>query len=131
LYGGRWNSPGRPVVYTAEYASLAMLEILVHLEFTAMMSDYILIRAAFDEALLEIMESKKLPQDWRSYPAPQSLRAVGDQWLEEKRTAVLSVPSVIVPMERLYLFNPLHADFKKIVIGDPQAFPLDTRLRKA
>jgi RES domain-containing protein len=130
LYGGRWNSPGRPVVYTAEHASLAVLEILAHLEFAAIVSDYVLIRAEFDEALLEVVEIKQLPRDWRIYPAPQSLRAIGDQWLEEKRSAVLSVPSVIVPVERLYLFNPLHADFRKIVIAEPQEFPFDTRLRK-
>jgi RES domain-containing protein len=131
LYGGRWNSPGRPVVYTAEHASLAMLEILAHLEFAVIMSDYVLIRAEFDDALDESIEVKNLPQDWRSYPAPQSLREIGDRWLEEKRSAVLSVPSVIAPIERLYLFNPLHADFNKIDIGEPQAFLFDTRLRKA
>jgi len=131
LYGGRWNNPGRPVVYTAEHASLAVLEILAHLEFAASISDYVLFRAEFDEALLELIEPRQLPQDWRSYPAPQSLRAIGDQWLEERRSAVLCVPSVIVPVERLYLFNPLHAQFKKIVIGEPQEFPFDKRLRKA
>jgi len=131
LYGGRWNSPGWPVVYTAEHASLAVLEILAHLEFAEIISDYVLIRAEFDEALLEVIEPKQLPRDWRIYPAPQSMRAIGDQWLEEKRSAVLSVPSVIMPVERLYLFNPLHAEFIKIVIGDPQDFPIDTRLRKA
>jgi len=108
-----------------------VLEILAHLEFAASISDYVLFRAEFDEALLELIEPRQLPQDWRSYPAPQSLRAIGDQWLEERRSAVLCVPSVIVPVERLYLFNPLHAQFKKIVIGEPQEFPFDKRLRKA
>ncbi len=131
LYGGRWNSPGRPVVYTAGHASLAILEILAHLEFAAIISDYVLIRAEFDVALREAIEVENLPQDWRSYPAPQSLHEIGDRWLEEKRSAILSVPSVIVPIERLYLFNPLHADFNNINIGEPQAFPFDNRLRKA
>jgi RES domain-containing protein len=131
LYGGRWNSPGRPVVYTAEHASLAMLEILAHLEFAAIISDYVLIRAEFSDTLQEVIEVKNLRQDWRSYPAPQGLCELGDLWLEEKRSAVLSVPSVIVPIERLYLFNPLHADFNKIAIREPQAFPFDIRLRKA
>ncbi len=30
-FGGRWNSPGVAIVYTAESQSLAALEILVHL----------------------------------------------------------------------------------------------------
>ena len=131
LYGGRWNSPGRPVVYTAEHASLAMLEILAHLEFVVIMSDYVLIQAEFDDALQEVVEGKNLPQDWRSYPAPQALREIGDRWLDERRSAVLSVPSVIVPIEQLYLFNPLHTDFNKITVDELQSFPFDTRLRKA
>ena len=68
LYGGRWNSPGRPAVYTAEHASLAMLEILAHLEFAAIMSDYVLIRAVFDDSLQEEIGEKDLPRDWRTYP---------------------------------------------------------------
>ena len=32
LYGGRWNSPGTAIIYTAESQSLAVLEILVHLD---------------------------------------------------------------------------------------------------
>lgn len=131
LYGGRWNSPGRPVVYTAEHASLAMLEILAHLEFTAIMVDYVLIRAEFEGSLLEEIEEKDLPQDWRTYPAPQYLREIGDRWLEEQRSVVLSVPSVIVPIERLYLFNPLHTDFSRIIIGKAQKIPFDRRLQKS
>jgi len=32
IYGGRWNSPGVPVVYTATHLSLALLEQLVHVD---------------------------------------------------------------------------------------------------
>jgi RES domain-containing protein len=77
------------------------------------------------------MDVKDLPKDWRIYPAPQSLCTIGDRWLDEMRSAILSVPSVIVPMERVYVVNPLHADYKKIKIGEPQDFPFDKRLRKS
>ena len=131
MYGGRWNSPGRPVVYTAENASLAMLEVLAHLEFASMLSNFVLFRSEFEDVLVEKVDPVDLPQDWRTYPAPQSLRKIGDNWLAEIRSAVLAVPSVIVPMERVYLFNPLHADFQAIKIGEAQEFPFDTRLRRA
>ena len=32
LYGGRWNSPGRPLVCAAETAALPVLEVRVHLD---------------------------------------------------------------------------------------------------
>jgi RES domain-containing protein len=129
-HGGRWNSPGTPVVYTAENASLALLEILVQPQATALLPHYVLFRLEFEEGLVEALEEASLPDDWRTYPAPASLRAIGDLWLAEARTAVFSAPSVIVPLERLYLLNPSHPDFARISIGEPQPFPVDPRLLK-
>ncbi|NIS83430.1 MAG: RES domain-containing protein [Anaerolineales bacterium] len=130
VYGGRWNSPGAPMVYTAENASLAVLEILVHLELTSILSNYILFRVEFGEGAVEFIEAATLPEDWQSYPGPNSLRSIGDRWLEERRSVVLSVPSVILPIERLFLLNPLHPDFDEIRIGEPQPFQFDSRLIK-
>jgi len=41
---------------------------------------------------------------------------------------VVSVPSVVVPMERNFLINPAHLDFSKIHIGLSSALKLDRRL---
>ncbi len=30
IYGGRWNRPGTPVIYTSATRSLAALEVIVH-----------------------------------------------------------------------------------------------------
>ncbi|MEW6567705.1 MAG: RES domain-containing protein [Chloroflexota bacterium] len=129
-YGGRWNSPGVLVVYTAEHASLAVLEVLVHLGTAQLLPDYVLFWVEFEDTLVERLDEADLPRDWRSYPAPLSLRAIGDQWVSEARSAVLSVPSAVVPVERLYLLNVQHADFRKVRTGDAQPFPLDPRLQR-
>ncbi|MGH2620305.1 MAG: RES family NAD+ phosphorylase [Anaerolineales bacterium] len=129
-FGGRWNSPGAPVVYTAEHVSLAVLEILVHLQFGSLLQEYVLFRVDFEQTFVEILEVSALPKNWRTYPAPLSLRALGDQWIADSRSAVLSVPSAIVPIERHFLLNPQHADFTRIKVGQSQPFSFDARLLK-
>jgi RES domain-containing protein len=128
--GGRWNSPGTPVVYTAENASLAVLEILVQPQVSGLLPDFVLFRVEFEQDLVETLDDGALPSDWRAYPAPAGLRAIGDAWLADSRSVALSVPSAIVPLERLYLLNPLHSDFPQISIGEQQLFPMDARLMK-
>ena len=41
---------------------------------------------------------------------------------------LLAVPSVIISGEPNYMLNPAHPDFKKIIIGKPEAFTFDPRL---
>ena len=129
-FGGRWHSRGIPVVYTAANASLTVLEMLVHVESSALLQDYVLYRVEFEERLVETLDEGTLPDDWRSYPAPVMLRGIGDQWVADGRSAVLSVPSAIVPLERVFLLNPQHTDFPRIEVSKPQAFPIDPRLLK-
>ncbi len=130
-YGGRWNSRGVPIVYTAENASLAVLELLAHLESDDLMKEYLLYQLGFEETLVESILEGILPHDWRTYPGPAALREIGDRWVDEARSAVLSVPSAIVPAERVFLLNPEHSDFQEIELGEQEQFPLDPRLAKA
>lgn len=125
--GGRWNSRGVPVVYTSSTKSLAALESLVHLN-PPVFFKYVAIRIKFDDALLEIVPAKNLPADWREEPPPPSSKAVGDAWVEEARSAVLALPSVLISGEPNYLLNPAHRDFKKISLGQAEAFAFDPRL---
>ncbi len=128
-YGGRWTSPGVAVVYAAEHASLAVLEVLVHLGSSGQLPSYVIARCEFDPKLSERISAEDLPRDWRVSPPLQSLRAIGDRWAAEGRSAVLDVPSAVLPIERNYLLNPGHPDFKKVVTGEPRAFAFDPRLR--
>ena len=128
LFGGRWNSPGHAAVYTAENVSLAALELLVHLQESSLLASYSLLPATFPASLVQIVAASDLPSGWNSWPPPPALRERGDTWLAAGKSAVLSVPSAVVPAERNYLLNPAHPDFRKVTLGAPQRFAFDPRL---
>ena len=125
--GGRWNSPGVPVVYASEHKSLAVLEMLLHLD-PADVPHYLTFRIEFGDALVERWPLDRLPPRWREEMPARATRLLGDAWLRENRSAVLAVPSVIIPEELNYLLNPGHPDFKRIAIGKPTLFTFDPRL---
>ena len=125
--GGRWNSPGSAVIYTASSLPLAALEVLVHLPRESILPKFVSIPVDFDEGLVTELKVP-LPRDWRDYPAPVSTMTIGDEWLRSKASPVLRVPSVIIPDESNFLLNPAHADFPKLAIGTPKDFWLDPRL---
>lgn len=126
--GGRWNSPGTAVVYASWTASLALLEMLVHLEGSRILESFSLVPLEFDESMVTELEVESLPPDWRAQPAPPSTRTIGDRWVGEARSPVLRLPSVIVAHESNYLLNPDHPRFDEVRIGSPRPFPLDGRL---
>lgn len=126
--GGRWNSPGTPVVYTSQSAALAALEMLVHLGRASILGAYVLIPCTFDGHLVSRLDQKRLPKNWRSYPAPPELQLIGVEWAKNDTSAVLEVPSAIVDTDSNYLLNPQHADFRTIRVMDPQVFEFDLRL---
>jgi len=129
LYGGRWNRKGVPMVYTAGSQSLAMLELLVQDE--PLRARYVMIPATLPKNLkVERIAPDELPADWRSLAARDQLQAIGSDWAKRKSSAVLAVPSSVIPAETNYLLNPLHPSFAKIEIGEPQDFITDRRLKK-
>lgn len=127
-FGGRWNSPGTAVVYTAQYQSLAALEMLVHLDSSELLQKYVLIAVEFDQSLITSLEPSALPRQWRSEPPPPEVRSIGDQWVLAGSSAVLQVPSALVPGENNFLLNPEHKDFVRLTFGKPLAFRFDPRL---
>lgn len=125
--GGRWNSRGVAVVYTSATRSLAALETLVHLN-PLVIFDYRIIRVEFDDGWVERLTLAALSSDWNMEPPPLSTRQLGDDWARSSRSAILAVPSVIIPDETNYVLNPAHPDFKKIAIDEPAPFTFDPRL---
>ena len=130
LFGGRWNRRGTAVIYASESLALAALELLVHAEPALLPDDLVSVAADVPDALdLESVAARELPRDWRRHPAPEALAERGTEWARSGRTAVLAVPSALVPRERNFLLNPAHPDFKKIRPHGPEPFALDARLR--
>lgn len=127
-HGGRWSGTGTRIVYTAGSLSLAILEIIVHLQQTAFLSSYVVIETQFPDELVQNLDPALLPANWRASPAPAGTTAIGDNWIGESSSAILRVPSVIVPSEHNYLFNPSHREFSRISIGHPTRLDVDSRV---
>jgi len=102
-----------------------MLEILVHLRKP---KDYELYWVKFDESLAQELAVQNLPRNWDVEPPTSDTQEIGDNWVLGASSAVLSVPSAVVPEERNYILNPRHTDFKHIQIDGPFPCYFDPRL---
>lgn len=131
LYGGRWNPQGVRVVYASQTLALAALEKFVHLEGVAGGISFVSFRIDVPGSVkIKHVELSQLPKNWRGVPAPAATRELGLNWAKKNETALLRVPSTIIPSEYDYLINPLHADFNSLKISAPSPFSFDPRLWK-
>jgi RES domain-containing protein len=128
LAGGRWNSRDRAAVYTSSRLSLAALELLMHTDVPLVPSDLVACEIEIpDDIAIESVDPAELPNDWR-LPNHLGCRAIGDKWLDEGRTAVLRVPSAVVPEEWNYVISPGHRAAKAIGVVRRRKFSFDSRL---
>ena len=128
---GRWHTKGQPIVYCAPNPAAALLEILVHLEIDVedFPSRYQLLTIEIpDDISMAAVQTDVLPGDWWRDPA--ATRAIGDDWLRQRTTFLLAVPSAIVPETTNYLLNPSHPDNPRIRIASIAAYRFDERLRR-
>ena len=129
LYGGRWNSPGNACVYVASSESLALLEIMVHLESYRLLDAYALLRLTLPAESILRVGAEDLPDNWQEAPAPAETADLGDGWLTSGQSLALALPSVVVPREFNYMLNPGHPLFDPIVAAaEPLPFKPDPRL---
>lgn len=125
IKGGRWNLPGRPVVYASKHLSLAILELLVHLEVDVdeLPDDYVSVEIEVPDNLeVEVFNAKI---DIHNLIEAQ---AHGVRWLTSAKTAVFDVPSAVVPKERNVCLSPTHLDFQTIKTVEVAPFQFDPRL---
>lgn len=128
-YGGRWNSPGRPVLYTASTLSLAALEYLVHLNVADAPNDLVALEIELPGALaIERLDTRDLPIGWHTGPDVVECRAHGDRWLAAQSSPILAVPAAPVPSEWNYLINPAHPACSGVVVVRDAPFHFDPRL---
>jgi len=129
LYGGRWNLPGTPMVYTAGTLALAALEVLVHVDHDLAPPDLVAIPIEIPKKMrIEKIETAVLPAHWRTTPAPEQLQRFGTAWVRRGTSLLLRVPSALIPEEYNYLVNPAHSDVKRLRVGEPRPFIFDPRL---
>ncbi|UCD80892.1 MAG: RES domain-containing protein [Desulfobacterales bacterium] len=129
-YGGRWNSKGVAVVYTSSSISLAILEVLVHIPNYDVLEEYVGFPVEFSRDFVVTLDPDELPRNWSRDPSPQTVKQIGDIWVESQESVILEVPSTIVPTEKNYLINPAHPDLRKLKLGSPTKFEFDPRLVK-
>ena len=127
LYGSRWNIAGVPMLYTAENISLAVLEILVHLQDVEIPTDYWLVKIQVpDDGKITTIEPGKLKKRWQDDAGYTQF--IGSEFIKNNDSLVLKVPSAVITEECNYLLNPLHKNFTKAKIIDTREFNFDHRL---
>lgn len=125
---GRWHYAGQPVVYLSENPASALLEVCVHTAANDVPPEFTLLLVEGPEAVFEAVSSKELASGWQS--KLELTRDIGTLWLRENRSALLKVPSAIVPETFNFLFNPLHRDAKRFRIANAFPYPFDVRLKR-
>ena len=127
-HGGRFNSPGTPVVYASESLALALLETLTGLERYHQLRSYVFFRVRMPEELVTELSEEGLPEEWDRHPPSSQSQRLGDRWASREESVALRVPSVVVPYSHNYLLNPSHPSFEEIAIGSGESLPVDRRL---
>ena len=126
---GRWHERGLPVVYLAETAAGALLEVCVHTAANDVPPNNTLLEVTVPAAIrVKEISADSLPQDWSENL--EATRAIGSEWLRSMRSALLRVPSVLVPATFNVLLNPAHFDSKRIAITSILEYPFDPRLKR-
>ncbi len=129
LAGGRWNSKGVSMLYTAQSRALCVVEVAVHIPLGVLPKNYKLVTIEFpDSVKIKTLSKEKLPSDWEEKPHPNSTQQIGDKFAEANEYLILKVPSAVVQGEYNYLLNPLHIDFNKVEIVSIEPFEFDSRL---
>lgn len=126
--GGRWNSKGVPMVYCATSIALATLQTVHYLRAGTLPFNRFLVRIAVPEAAWQARQLlDPLPGGWDAIPASLSASRAGDHWSAAGNTALLVVPSVIVPDECNVLINPRHLDAAAITASTVRRWQYDPR----
>jgi len=129
IAGGRWNRQGDAVVYASASLALAAIETFIHIGEDGLHIPFVSFRIEIPDTV-QVQHCRRPPAGWRVEPPQEPSMRYGSAWLRRGSTAVLEVPSAIVPSESNYLLSPLHPDFGKIRIGRARPFVFDPRMWK-
>ncbi|HOY48063.1 MAG TPA: RES family NAD+ phosphorylase [Flavobacteriales bacterium] len=129
--GVRWNSLNTRIVYTSESRALALLEVSVHLDLSEdLPNDRYLIEIEIpDDVLIQEVMLADLPKDWNAQPPSLITQVIGDDFVRYNESAILKVPSTIIPQEFNFLINPNHQDAAKLRVLNAFNMQFDSRLK--
>lgn len=126
----RWNRAGQFVVYTAATRALACLENVVHRSGEGLTADFrVMIIDIPDTLSVETVPVASLPTDWYDFQRYDTCQRIGGEWVRQSWSAVLQVPSAVIPNESNYLLNPAHPDFSRIHLVRTDRFVFDPRIK--
>jgi RES domain-containing protein len=126
--GGRWHSPGQPVVYLSENPASVLLEVCVHAAANDVPPEFTLLKVIGPEVEIPAVAEASLPEGWQT--RFEITRHLGTDWLQSKETVLLKLPSAIVPQTANFLFNPLHRDAVRFKIAEVLSYPFDRRIKQ-
>ena len=129
---GRWSDDGQVVVYCARILAMAVLETAAHINTNGLPLNRFVICIDVPDAIWSkrrLVTASKLPATWRAIPAGMTSVSLGSKWWMKHESAVLEVPSAIVPEESVCLLNSHHVDHGKIICKVARAFDFDALFR--
>jgi len=129
LFGGRWNSAGKRMLYCSTSVSLSILEVLVYVSKETFRNKMMLTLKIPSDSI-QIVELNSLKDEWDNFPSNNYTKAIGDDWLMSNDSLALKVPSSINPKEYNILLNPNHPRFKEIEVVSKEVILLNKRLLK-
>ncbi|MGS0753660.1 RES family NAD+ phosphorylase [Roseateles sp. GG27B] len=133
VFPGRWNSETQPVVYCAQSIAVAVLETAAHLDDAGLPLNRFVVEIDVPAALWASRETivvAQLPATWSAIPAGRASILIGSAWLAAQRSALLLLPSVIVPEEFIVLINPLHPSSSQITAQAVRVFEYGKLFRR-
>jgi RES domain-containing protein len=126
----RWNIAGQSVLYTGASRSLSTLELVVHRSAIQPTENYkvMVISIADEDDLVQQVQTRDLPANWRTMAAYPELQKIGSDWYTKQETLLLKVPSSVIVQEYNFLINVTHPDFTKVTLVRAEDYFWDGRL---
>ena len=132
--GGRWNDRGVAMVYTSTTRALACLETMVHLNAGGLPLNRFLVEITVPDdvwAAADVSPTQHVDVGWDALPPGKTSIEFGTAWVTSQRSALLVVPSIVVPEETNVLINPTHSDAVRITARKARKWLYDPRLVQA
>lgn len=127
LYGGRWHSPGRKIIYASMTHAGAMLEIIAHANTLRVPGSLVWAEITIPRgASIEEVTPRRIP-GWDRLRS-RTARDFGDAWYDSQRSLVLIVPSAVSRPDKNVLINQSHPEFSKVSCGPVQRVEWDRRI---